>query len=124
MTNVLLHLANTVLLFWLLLALTERAKSVATARVQESAGAVVALKNFPMQARLANAMVSYAHYLEKTFWPRSLAMLYPYEHWTVAQVTGSRPCLSRSRFWRFGSPHASRISLWAGFGSRARWCRS
>lgn len=57
--------------------------------VQKNAGAVVALKYFPLPARLANAMVSYAHYLEKTFWPASLAMLYPYHHWTAGQIAGS-----------------------------------
>jgi tetratricopeptide (TPR) repeat protein len=57
--------------------------------VQKSAGAVVAVKYFPIQARLGNAMVSYAHYLEKTFWPDSLAMLYPYQHWTAGETIGS-----------------------------------
>ncbi|HTV42919.1 MAG TPA: tetratricopeptide repeat protein [Candidatus Sulfotelmatobacter sp.] len=63
--------------------------SVITYLVQKSASAVVALRDFPMQARLGNVMVSYAHYLEKTFWPDSLAMLYPYQHWTTGQIAGS-----------------------------------
>ena len=63
--------------------------SVITFLVQKSASAVVTLRDFPMQARLANAMVSYAHYLEKTFWPNSLAMLYPYQRWTAGQIAGS-----------------------------------
>lgn len=57
--------------------------------VQKNAGAVIALKYFPLQDRLGNAMVSYAHYLGKTFWPDSLAMLYPYQHWPAAQIAGS-----------------------------------
>lgn len=61
--------------------------SVITFLVQKHAGAVVALKYFPIQARLANAMVAYGHYLEKTFWPSSLAMLYPYQQWTPGQIT-------------------------------------
>jgi tetratricopeptide (TPR) repeat protein len=62
---------------------------VITFQVQKSAGAVVTLQHFPLSARLANAMVSYAHYLDKTFWPGSLAMLYPYQQWSTAQTAGS-----------------------------------
>ncbi|HUA65965.1 MAG TPA: tetratricopeptide repeat protein [Alphaproteobacteria bacterium] len=61
--------------------------SIITFLVQRKAGAVVALKYFPVQERLANAMVAYMHYLEKTFWPSSLAMLYPYHHWSSGQIT-------------------------------------
>jgi tetratricopeptide (TPR) repeat protein len=62
---------------------------IITFLVQKHAGAVVTLNSFPFQDRLANAMVSCAHYLEKTFWPASLAMLYPYQHWSSAQIAGS-----------------------------------
>lgn len=62
---------------------------VITFLVQKHAGAVVALKYFPLHARLGNAMVSYSHYLGKTFWPASLAMLYPYQHWTAGQIAGA-----------------------------------
>ena len=62
---------------------------VITFLVQSSASAVVALKDFPMQARLGNVMVAYTHYLEKTLWPDSLAMLYPYQRWTAEQIAGS-----------------------------------
>lgn len=62
---------------------------VITVLVQKESGAVIALKYFSMQDRLANAMVSYAHYLEKTCWPAPLAMLYPYQHWLAAQIAGS-----------------------------------
>ena len=50
--------------------------------VQQKAGAVAALTRFSVSARMGNAFVSYARYLEKTFWPVSLATPYPYvEHW-------------------------------------------
>ena len=50
--------------------------------VQQKAGAVAALARFSTSARIGNAFVSYARYLEKTFWPVSLANPYPYvEHW-------------------------------------------
>lgn len=63
--------------------------SVIAFMVQKQAGAVVSLQYFPLSARLANAMMAYAHYLEKAFWPGSLAMLYPYHPWTTQQIEGA-----------------------------------
>lgn len=60
--------------------------SVVTFFVQKSYGAVVQLEYFPLKARLANAVVCYTDYLGKMFWPHPLAMLYPYRHWTTAQI--------------------------------------
>jgi Tfp pilus assembly protein PilF len=48
--------------------------------VQKRYGAVRELSNFPMSERIANALVSYATYLAKIFWPARLAIPYPYEH--------------------------------------------
>jgi tetratricopeptide (TPR) repeat protein len=45
--------------------------------VQEHAGAVKAL---PLATRLANATLSCAIYIQKTFWPSRLAVFYPYPH--------------------------------------------
>ena len=40
-------------------------------------------RDISVSARIGNAFVSYARYLEKTFWPVSLANPYPYvEHWS------------------------------------------
>ncbi len=41
-------------------------------------GAVAGLEAVPFDLRLANALVSYASYLEKTIWPSDLAFFYPY----------------------------------------------
>ena len=38
----------------------------------------VPFKIFPLSARIANAVISYAVYIEKTFWPRNLAVFYPF----------------------------------------------
>lgn len=46
---------------------------------QHSYGAVVALGNFPLPARLANGSIAYVTYLWKAFWPFDLAVLYPAE---------------------------------------------
>ncbi|MGO8757286.1 MAG: tetratricopeptide repeat protein [Terracidiphilus sp.] len=57
-----------------LLALSGAAAAI-TYLVQEHAGAVKAL---PLETRLANATLSYAIYILKTFWPSRLAVFYPY----------------------------------------------
>ncbi|HUN53846.1 MAG TPA: tetratricopeptide repeat protein [Smithella sp.] len=36
------------------------------------------VKHFPFSLRIANASVSFVSYLEKTLWPRDLAVFYPY----------------------------------------------
>src|SRR3989442_8387531 len=43
----------------------------------QRAGAVGHLARFPLEARLSNALVSYARYLGKTPWPRGLAVFFP-----------------------------------------------
>ena len=45
---------------------------------QKSIGAVQTLNDFPFGHRLANALVSYVSYIEKTLWPHRLAVFYPY----------------------------------------------
>jgi tetratricopeptide (TPR) repeat protein len=57
-----------------LLALSGIAAAI-TLLVQEHAGAVKAL---PLITRLENATLSYALYIQKTFWPSRLAVFYPY----------------------------------------------
>ena len=52
--------------------------SIATFYFQKIAGAVKSLDVFPLQARLANAMVSYFDYLGKMIWPSGLSILYPH----------------------------------------------
>ncbi|SPE27810.1 Tetratricopeptide TPR_2 repeat protein [Candidatus Sulfotelmatomonas gaucii] len=51
------------------------AAAVITWLVQEHAGAVKAV---PLATRLGNATLSYAIYIQKTFWPSRLAVFYPY----------------------------------------------
>jgi tetratricopeptide (TPR) repeat protein len=78
---------------------------------------VMTLEQMPMDARAANALVSYARYLGKLFWPDSLAVFYPYPgSWPPAYVlwaaglmasislavvlaAKSRPCLVVGWLW-------------------------
>jgi tetratricopeptide (TPR) repeat protein len=52
--------------------------SVITFFVQRSSGAVADIHNIPLQSRFANAVVSYAEYVGKMFWPTNLAVFYPF----------------------------------------------
>jgi tetratricopeptide (TPR) repeat protein len=53
---------------------------VTTIWAQRSAGAVVSGAQIPMLLRYINAIISYASYLLKTFWPNGLSVCYPYPH--------------------------------------------
>lgn len=58
------------------------AGSVATYLVQSDAGAVAGL---PIMERLTNAVLAYARYTAKLFWPTDLAIIYPHpKHWPLA----------------------------------------
>ena len=55
--------------------------------VQRHSGAVVAVDDMPLGARVANALISYCRYLGKLFWPVDLAVYYPYPgHWPPGWV--------------------------------------
>jgi hypothetical protein len=54
------------------------ASSVAAFLVQQSSRAVVSLDMLPLKFRILNALVSYAGYIEKLFWPGCLAVFYPH----------------------------------------------
>ena len=49
-----------------------------TLTAQGSGGAVKSMDWLPLQARAANALLSYAEYLGKMVWPRGLAVFYPF----------------------------------------------
>lgn len=51
--------------------------SAITILVQHRGGPMRELLHLPLGLRLANAAVSYVHYIADTFWPANLAMLYP-----------------------------------------------
>ncbi len=55
------------------------ASAFITMRAQQAAGAMHTVKNsFPLSIRLGNAIVCYARYLGKAFWPSHLALVYPH----------------------------------------------
>ena len=56
------------------------ASATAAYLVQRSSGAVREFGQFPIGLRVENAVVSYAIYILKMFWPTRLAVFYPYPH--------------------------------------------
>jgi tetratricopeptide (TPR) repeat protein len=51
---------------------------VVTCAAQAKGGAVKSLQSFPLDSRIANALVSYIVYIGKTVWPSGLAVYYPH----------------------------------------------
>jgi tetratricopeptide (TPR) repeat protein len=60
------------------LFLLSAAGSVITFLIQKEYQAIASLSSLPLGDRLANAAVSYAAYIGKTFWPVGLSVFYPY----------------------------------------------
>jgi Flp pilus assembly protein TadD len=64
--------------------------SIVTFLVMRSSGAVVKIDTFPLNSRIANAVLSYVRYLYKMVWPQNLAAFYPlnaaasFPFWQVA----------------------------------------
>ncbi len=54
---------------------------------QRNAKALMSLPAYPVVQRVSNALLAYAGYIRKTFWPRDLAVLYPLsEHVPAVQA--------------------------------------
>jgi len=104
------------------LLLLSAVSAVVTVRAQRAGGAVKSLVEYSPFLRLETAVVSYASYLGKAFWPTTLAGLYPhsaklYPVWQVAaslillalitmcvlHVRGNKPYLVSGWLWFLGS---------------------
>jgi tetratricopeptide (TPR) repeat protein len=67
------------------------ASSAVTFLVQRAGGAVGTLESYPLGVRVANALVAYAGYIRRLFWPAGLAVFYPHPGRTLsaAAVAGA-----------------------------------
>jgi protein O-mannosyl-transferase len=78
--------------------------SVLTYVAQKSTGAADFGQRFALDARIGNALVSYARYLGKTFWPESLAPFYPHPGywpgWCVVGTSALLIALSALAWWQ------------------------
>jgi len=63
--------------------------SIITYIAQKEGGAVQSVDALPLSIRIENAIVSYAIYIGKMFWPDNLAVFYPYPRWTSWEVWGA-----------------------------------
>ena len=70
--------------FFILIA----ASCIVTFFVEQGGGSVVSLERYPLNVRIASALVAYVAYIGKMFWPVHLAVLYPYPEklfmWEIA----------------------------------------
>jgi len=73
------------------LFLLSLASAIITMKAQKAGGAVRSALEFSFPVRLENALVSYARYVGKAFWPSRLAPLYPHPGNSLAgwQVAGA-----------------------------------
>jgi tetratricopeptide (TPR) repeat protein len=55
------------------------ASCIVTVLSQHSYGSIVSMDVYPLNIRIANALISYVNYIGKLFWPVNLAIIYPYE---------------------------------------------
>ena len=66
------------------------ASSFLTFFAQQTGGTVKSLQFFPLEIRIANALVSYVKYIGKMIWPQHLAVLYPYPgEFSIGQTAGA-----------------------------------
>jgi tetratricopeptide (TPR) repeat protein len=90
---------------------------IVTVFAQKSSGALQPTDRLPVSHRVANAVLSYGHYLAQTLWPTNLAAYYPYQKhfsfWLVAGlalvgigicigvlwISSRRPYLAVGWFW-------------------------
>jgi tetratricopeptide (TPR) repeat protein len=64
--------------------------SVLTIFAQQKGEAVISLVHYPLESRIANALVSYVSYIGKMIWPWHLAVFYPYQEMLpIWKVVGS-----------------------------------
>jgi hypothetical protein len=67
---------------------------IVTYAAQQKGGSVVSLAGDPLGVRIANALISYLIYIEKTIWPDKLAVFYPHPGaLPLWQVLGAVPLL-------------------------------
>jgi len=70
------------------------ASSVVTYVGQERMGAMAILADVGFPIRLENALMSYAKYVGKTFWPYPMALLYPYDARIAVTALGAAVLLA------------------------------
>jgi hypothetical protein len=91
------------------------ASAVITVMAQRANG-IASFQRFPVEARLENAIYSYAMYVWKTFWPTRLAAYYPHpgdtlSSWRIGLATLFLVGVSLL-VWKWRSSHSYLVSGW------------
>ena len=64
--------------------------AILTVFAQQKGGTVKTLEFFPLEIRIANALMSYVRYIGKMIWPPPMAILYPYpDHFHIWGIAGA-----------------------------------
>ena len=108
---------KTIILEKLPLLIMALAVCAATVVVQRQVGAVKSSDRYTLAQRTGNAVVSYVRYVQKTVWPRGLAVFYPHPGtWPGWQVAGCALLLGGATYfaWRVrrNAPYALVGWLW------------
>ncbi len=102
---------------WGLFALSAAA-SVVTCLTQNLGGAAVPGRELTLGARVANAAISYIHYIGGLFWPTDLAVIYPYPAaWPMWQIVVAVLVLAAVTVlaWRAAKPRPYLMVGWLWF---------
>jgi tetratricopeptide (TPR) repeat protein len=91
------------------------ASGVVTLFAQKAAHALLTPTELPLMNRIANAIVSYAHYLLQMLWPRDLAVYYPFQAALPLWLVAASALLGAAAVT--GALRASRKYPYLGFGS-------
>jgi Tfp pilus assembly protein PilF len=76
--------------------------SAVTFIAQQRGNSVTTFANSPLASRVENGIQAYVKYLDKTFWPRDLAVFYPFPtEFPVWQTTGAFLLMAIISFWAF-----------------------
>jgi tetratricopeptide (TPR) repeat protein len=85
---------------------------------QSNGGVVKSLQQFPLPERLGNAVLSYALYLEKTVWPASLAIVYPFQNplpWKMVSLAAIFLVIVTGLAWRVRRSNPQLLMGWLWF---------
>ncbi|MBI5361580.1 MAG: tetratricopeptide repeat protein [Planctomycetes bacterium] len=83
------------------------AASIVTYCVQRAGGAMPGLERAPVGARVANAVVAYARYLGRAFWPAELSVLHAFRTWSAIEVAGAAALLVALLAWAWSGRRAA-----------------
>jgi tetratricopeptide (TPR) repeat protein len=90
--------------------------SIAVVNAQVQSDAVIATDSITMSIRLGNAILSYATYLRRVFWPLDLAFFYPHPRtsldWQLVALSAAILLATTVVCWIFRKPNPALLTGW------------